>query len=255
MIKRIHAHPDLELVGLHCYSPDKVGRDAGEIAGIDPIGVIATGTVEEILAAKPDCVTFHGVFPDVDLYERVLEAGIDIVTTADWITGHHRNANHPHRSGRTEAEVIAGRVPARRVDVLRHRHEPRPGADPDDRALLPTSPTSSTSPASSRSTCRATTPSTPGSNCGFGRPVDDPGVPRHARAGHPGVRGRRAADGRLPRHRARRGRRSSTSSAPAPRTSTSAGTSCPTDRSAAAPSSTSGAPVACPASSCTSSGR
>ncbi len=25
MIKRIQSHPDLELVGLHCYSPDKVG--------------------------------------------------------------------------------------------------------------------------------------------------------------------------------------------------------------------------------------
>ena len=39
MIKRIQKHPDLELVGLHCYSPDKVGRDVGEIAGIGPIGV------------------------------------------------------------------------------------------------------------------------------------------------------------------------------------------------------------------------
>ena len=34
MIKRIGHQPDLELVGLHCYSPDKVGRDAGEIVGI-----------------------------------------------------------------------------------------------------------------------------------------------------------------------------------------------------------------------------
>ena len=29
MIGRIQQHPDLELVGLHCYSPDKIGRDAG----------------------------------------------------------------------------------------------------------------------------------------------------------------------------------------------------------------------------------
>lgn len=106
MIKRIGRHPDLELVGLHCYSPDKLGRDAGEIAGLAPIGVTATGTVEQIIAAAPDCVTFHGVFPDLDLYERVLEAGINVVTTADWVTGHHRSANHPHPSGRTEAEVI-----------------------------------------------------------------------------------------------------------------------------------------------------
>ncbi len=106
MIKRIRNHPDLELVGLHCYSADKVGRDAGEIVGIEPIGVRATGSIEEILAAEPDCVTFHGVFPDVDLYERVLEAGVNVVTTADWITGHHRDANHAHRSGKTESEVL-----------------------------------------------------------------------------------------------------------------------------------------------------
>ena len=42
----------------------------------------------------------------MDLYEQILEAGINIVTTADWITGHHRNANHPHPSGRIEEEVI-----------------------------------------------------------------------------------------------------------------------------------------------------
>src|SRR5690242_19327042 len=81
MIKRIGNRPDLELIGLHCYTPEKVGRDAGEIAGIGPIGVIATGSVDDIIAAKPDVLTFHGVFPDEDLYVKVLEAGINIVTT------------------------------------------------------------------------------------------------------------------------------------------------------------------------------
>jgi len=107
MIKRIAAHPDLSLIGLHCYTPEKVGRDAGEIAGLAPNGVIATGSVEEIIAAQPDVVTFHGVFPDEDLYVQVLEAGINIVTTADWITGWHRDANHPHPSGRPVSEVLA----------------------------------------------------------------------------------------------------------------------------------------------------
>ncbi|MFL6025209.1 MAG: hypothetical protein ACJ72O_17845 [Marmoricola sp.] len=107
MIGRIQRHPDLELVGLHCYSPDKLGRDAGELAGTEPVGVLATGTVEEIIAARPDVLTFHGVWPDVELYEQVLEAGIDIITTADFITGHHRDANHRLADGRTESEVIA----------------------------------------------------------------------------------------------------------------------------------------------------
>ena len=38
MIGRITSHPDLELVGLHCYTPDKIGRDVGEIVGIDAWG-------------------------------------------------------------------------------------------------------------------------------------------------------------------------------------------------------------------------
>jgi len=106
MIGRIRDHRDLELVGLHCYTAEKIGRDAGELAGLEPIGVIATGTVEEILAAQPDVLTFHGVWPDFELYERVLEAGIDIVTTADQVTGHHRDANHPPPDGRVPTEVL-----------------------------------------------------------------------------------------------------------------------------------------------------
>ena len=77
MIKRIQRHADLELIGLHCYSADKVGRDAGEIVGLGPIGVIATGSIEEIIAAEPDCVTFHGVFPDIELYVPILEPPFD----------------------------------------------------------------------------------------------------------------------------------------------------------------------------------
>ncbi len=107
MIKRISNRPDLELVGLHCYTAEKIGKDAGEIVGLAPIGVAATGTVAEIIAAKPDVLTFHGVFPDEDLYVEVLEAGINIVTTADWITGWHRDANHPHPSGKPVSTLLA----------------------------------------------------------------------------------------------------------------------------------------------------
>ena len=106
MIKRIASQPDLELVGVHCYSPKKIGRDVGEIAGLAPVGVVATGATEEIIAAKPDLLTFHGVFPDEDLYVKVLEAGIDIVTSADWITGWHRDRNHPHHSGKPVTQLL-----------------------------------------------------------------------------------------------------------------------------------------------------
>ena len=106
MVGRILEHPDLELVGLYCYSPDKVGRDVGEIVGRAPLGITATGEVADVLRARPDVVDFNGVWPDVDLFCTLLESGINVVTTSDWITGHHRDRNHPHPSGEKPTELI-----------------------------------------------------------------------------------------------------------------------------------------------------
>jgi len=106
MVQKVLQHPDLELIGLYCYSEDKIGRDAGDIVGIGPIGVRATGSVEDVLAAKPDCVTFFGVWPDIDLFCRLLEAGINVVTTSDWITGYSRDTNYSHPSGKKATELI-----------------------------------------------------------------------------------------------------------------------------------------------------
>ena len=39
-VRAIVANPLLELVGCYAYGSDKVGRDAGELAGIDPTGVL-----------------------------------------------------------------------------------------------------------------------------------------------------------------------------------------------------------------------
>ena len=40
-VRAIAAYPGLELVGCDTFSADKIGRDVGELAGIDPIGVTA----------------------------------------------------------------------------------------------------------------------------------------------------------------------------------------------------------------------
>ena len=57
-LRCIARHPDLELVGLWVHSPDKAGRDAGEIAGIDPTGVLATNDADALLALDADCVSY-----------------------------------------------------------------------------------------------------------------------------------------------------------------------------------------------------
>ena len=49
-IAGILARPDLELVGCWVHSEEKDGRDVGEIVGSEPLGVVATNSIEEILA-------------------------------------------------------------------------------------------------------------------------------------------------------------------------------------------------------------
>jgi hypothetical protein len=86
-VRAIVGHPDLELVGCYAWSPDKVGRDVGELCGLDPIGVAATDDVAALLALEPDCVLYTPMWSDVDELVRILEAGVDVVSTAAFITG------------------------------------------------------------------------------------------------------------------------------------------------------------------------
>lgn len=86
-LRAILRHPEMELVGCYCHSPDKVGRDAGELCGVDPVGIRATDDIDALLALRPDCVSYMAQFPDVEHMVRILEAGCNIVSTAYFITG------------------------------------------------------------------------------------------------------------------------------------------------------------------------
>ncbi|MFB9835213.1 NAD(P)H-dependent amine dehydrogenase family protein [Actinoallomurus acaciae] len=83
----INARPDLELAGVWVSNPDKVGRDAGELAGLGRLGVIATGDADAVLAARPDCVVYTSM-ADVRLDEamadltRILRAGVNVVSSS-----------------------------------------------------------------------------------------------------------------------------------------------------------------------------
>jgi hypothetical protein len=63
----------------------KVGRDAGELAGLDATtGVAATNDLDAIIAAKPDCVVYCAMgdtrLPDAMAdVRKILAAGIDVV--------------------------------------------------------------------------------------------------------------------------------------------------------------------------------
>ena len=83
-IQDILSHPELELVGAWVHGKDKVGRDAGEIAGCEAAGVAATDDVDALLALDADCVVYAPVMADRSTVERILESGKNVVTPLNW---------------------------------------------------------------------------------------------------------------------------------------------------------------------------
>jgi hypothetical protein len=86
-LRAVVANPDLELVGCYAWSAGKVGRDAGELCGIDPVGVVATDDADALLALRPDCVVYTPMWSSVDELVHILERGVNVVSTAAFITG------------------------------------------------------------------------------------------------------------------------------------------------------------------------
>jgi 2,4-diaminopentanoate dehydrogenase len=97
----------LELVGVFAHGAEKIGRDAGSLAGRPDTGVLATADVDALIALKPDCLVYMPHWPDVELLERILRAGINVVTTARLVTGEH----YPDDAGaRLQAAALAAGV-------------------------------------------------------------------------------------------------------------------------------------------------
>jgi hypothetical protein len=97
---------DFELVGVHAFGSDKVGCDAGVLAGRSPIGVAVTSDVDALIGLAPDCVNYMPRVIDFGLVARLLGCGINVVTTGDFLTGTHRSAE---RSA-LEAAAQSGRA-------------------------------------------------------------------------------------------------------------------------------------------------
>jgi hypothetical protein len=86
-VRAVVARPDLELVGCYAWSAEKVDQDVGTLCGIDPLGIAATDDGDALLALGADCVVYNPMWPDVDELVRILEAGVNVVSTAAFING------------------------------------------------------------------------------------------------------------------------------------------------------------------------
>ena len=82
-LRAIVQHPQMTLVGLYVHSESKAGRDAGELCGIGATGIKATRNIDDIIALKPDCVVYMQQGCNFDDLGRLLESGINVVTTRD----------------------------------------------------------------------------------------------------------------------------------------------------------------------------
>ena len=81
-------NPQLELTGLCVSSEDKVGRDAGELAGLDvSTGIVATNDLDAVLAGEPECVVYCAMGDNrtpeaMEDVRRILAAGVNVVGSA-----------------------------------------------------------------------------------------------------------------------------------------------------------------------------
>ncbi|SRX94605.1 dihydrodipicolinate reductase [Frankia sp. EAN1pec] [Mycobacterium shimoidei] len=79
---------DMELVGVFAHGEGKVGVDAAELCGWpEPTGVKATNDIDALLKLRPDACCYNPLWPNIDELVRLLEAGVNVCTSAAWITG------------------------------------------------------------------------------------------------------------------------------------------------------------------------
>ncbi|WP_372750057.1 dihydrodipicolinate reductase, partial [Litorivivens sp.] len=86
-IRAVLNHAQLELVGVIVSSEAKVGRDAGELAGVAPVGLKATLDYDAVLAQGLDAMIYTAsadIRPDEALADLLtcLRAGCNVVSTS-----------------------------------------------------------------------------------------------------------------------------------------------------------------------------
>ena len=170
--------------------------DVGELVGIEPLGVTATNDVDALLALKPDCVVYNPMWIDVDELVRILSAGVNVVASASFITGHNLGDGRDRieeackQGGST---MFGSGVSPGFAELL--AIVAATGCDRVDKVTI----------AEASDTTFYDSPDTE-RPAGFGMPIDDPDLQPMAAQGHGGVRRGGAAGRRRVGRRARRDR-------------------------------------------------
>lgn len=87
-LRQLISDDRFDLVAVSTSTPDKVGKDAGELAGLDVVtGIEAVGDLDALIAASPECVVYCAMgdtrpVEATNDVRKILEAGIDVVGSA-----------------------------------------------------------------------------------------------------------------------------------------------------------------------------
>lgn len=79
-LRHFLTNPTYAVVGVYVTNPEKVGKDAGELVGLPPTGVLATDDVEAIVQLDADCVHFAPMVEDIGMVCRLLRSGKNVVS-------------------------------------------------------------------------------------------------------------------------------------------------------------------------------
>jgi hypothetical protein len=117
MARHVVERPGLELVGGVDIDPLKIGRDAGEVIGLDrPLGFVVDNKLEQILDRTEADVVLHTTSSYFELFKdqiiEILESGLDVVTTAEemsfpWLA-HPREAATIDAVAKRQGKTVLG---------------------------------------------------------------------------------------------------------------------------------------------------
>ena len=104
-LRAILDNPGLELVGLWVHSESKVGRDAGELVGRPPTGVLATNDVDALLDLHADVVCYTAT-ADLRPTEAVADIARILASGANVVSSSLVQLIHPKTADRSLIEPL-----------------------------------------------------------------------------------------------------------------------------------------------------
>lgn len=105
-LRGIIEHRGMDLASVYVHSSEKAGRDAGELCGLAATGVTATTSIDDIVSSGAECVLYMPSVLDLAEVRRLLEAGINIVTTCSQF--HHPAGMDPDLREEVERACATG---------------------------------------------------------------------------------------------------------------------------------------------------